>query len=910
MSTLTAAGSVRRLGPLAWRALASPAARLARRPAVVLAVLPLLVYGRFVLGDEVANADVFLAYRPAHAWLAEGLRQGQLRLWNPYILGGFPLAFSEYGWLSPLTWLPLVLFGGHAGFYLGVALYVALSGLATYALARAWDCSRGAALLAGLVYSQSLFVVGGAPLINQAAAYWALPALLWCVDRRFAGVPLAAPAAAATIALALLGSHPQLALIALAPAALYAAGRGVGARRARPVAGLLAAAVVGAAISSVRFLPTLPLIAASVRSAGLSLEAGAIGSVNPVALAAGLLLPSLGVPRYLAPQWTAYVGPLPLALALVGLRRRRGWERAFLACAGAAGLLLALGSYTPLYWLILRSPLLAYFREPSRFLLWWVLALAVGAAFGLDVLRAAQRPASKVLGRLVIAGFVLLVAAFAIGHLALRFVEPPIVRWGQFQALSRAAAREYPPEHYLATFLAAWRQVLRATNPLEPGLLLPLAACGLAIWWWRPPHRAPPRSESAGLQSEACPRAQRRVPHPPTSASRRAAAALLCTGLPLLAYGQVRLPAIPASVVEESVPSAALARSGLPATARARAVVREPAAGPQAAPDAAVWPRTLSWLPLAADFEQRVALEARGAGADVASYRLLKRLVTPNLGLALGVPAVDGYENLMTREQALLAAALGSERAAAPSEASLLPRGLRDRGRLFGDRWGLFAAAGGGALFSVERLQPPTWPAAVRYEPAAVPAGPDSPAVNVFLVTRPVPHAFVVPEWVTAGSAEDAIDDLIQTADASGEPRAVVTDPAAPAGMRLPRRRTAPAGPLGPDGARSDAYEARIVRYDERVVEVETTAGTDALLVLLDAHAPGWTATVTGAPAPILTANVAFRAVEIPAGRHLVRFRYTPPLWREALALAGTSATVLAAWTLWAIARRTPTNSP
>src|SRR5919198_4946015 len=94
-----------------------------------LALLPFLVYGRFILiGDELANADVFLAYRPAHAWLAEGLRRGEIRLWNPYILGGFPLAFSEYGWFSPLTWLPLALFGGHAGFYVAVALNVALAG--------------------------------------------------------------------------------------------------------------------------------------------------------------------------------------------------------------------------------------------------------------------------------------------------------------------------------------------------------------------------------------------------------------------------------------------------------------------------------------------------------------------------------------------------------------------------------------------------------------------------------------------------------------------------------------------------------------------------------------------------------------------------------------------------------------
>ena len=75
----------------------------------------------FILGDELANADVFLAYRPGHAWLAEGLRGGGIPFWNPYLLGGFPLAFTEYGWFSPLNWAPLLLLGPHTGFYLAVA---------------------------------------------------------------------------------------------------------------------------------------------------------------------------------------------------------------------------------------------------------------------------------------------------------------------------------------------------------------------------------------------------------------------------------------------------------------------------------------------------------------------------------------------------------------------------------------------------------------------------------------------------------------------------------------------------------------------------------------------------------------------------------------------------------------------
>ncbi len=60
--------------------------RLAHSPALgpaALVLLPLVLYGRFLLGDELYNADVFLAYRPAHAWLAGGLRQGRIPLWNP-----------------------------------------------------------------------------------------------------------------------------------------------------------------------------------------------------------------------------------------------------------------------------------------------------------------------------------------------------------------------------------------------------------------------------------------------------------------------------------------------------------------------------------------------------------------------------------------------------------------------------------------------------------------------------------------------------------------------------------------------------------------------------------------------------------------------------------------------------------
>lgn len=88
-----------------------------------------------------------------------------------------------------------------------------------------------------------------------------------------------------------------------------------------------------------------------------------------------------------------------------------------------------------------------------------------------------------------------------------------------------------------------------------------------------------------------------------------------------------------------------------------------------------------------------------------------------------------------------------------------------------------------------------------------------------------------------------------------------------------------PPGPrpcAAPEAGRPARDEVRILRYGNARVEIEVSAVDCGFLVLNDAWHRWWAATVAGAPAPVLRANVIFRAVPVPAGRSVVVFEFRP----------------------------------
>jgi len=90
--------------------------------------------------------------------------------------------------------------------------------------------------------------------------------------------------------------------------------------------------------------------------------------------------------------------------------------------------------------------------------------------------------------------------------------------------------------------------------------------------------------------------------------------------------------------------------------------------------------------------------------------------------------------------------------------------------------------------------------------------------------------------------------------------------------------------------ARGGAGSARIAELRGDRVRLEAELDAPGLVVLADAWDPGWRAWVDGRPTPVLQANVAFRAVALPAGPHVVELRYRPPVALAGLAITGLSA--------------------
>jgi hypothetical protein len=95
-----------------------------------------------------------------------------------------------------------------------------------------------------------------------------------------------------------------------------------------------------------------------------------------------------------------------------------------------------------------------------------------------------------------------------------------------------------------------------------------------------------------------------------------------------------------------------------------------------------------------------------------------------------------------------------------------------------------------------------------------------------------------------------------------------------------------------------------ITTFESGYVRALVEAPERSLAVLTDCWFPGWHAFVDSREQPILRANYLFRGVVIPAGRHVVEFRYSPSSFQFGWTITAVSLVAIAALLLVAHRRR------
>ena len=367
-----------------------PGDRLAAWAAPTLvAVVAFLPFARGVLaGSSFYFRDLSRHFFPLRRFAAEGLRQGELRYWNPLVHEGEPLS------LLPLSYPPDLL---HAllpvewTFSLLLALHVPLAALLFYALCRELGLARPAAAGGAAVYALGGFALSSLNLyVYVQAMAWA-PLVVRGFLRTARGTWRDAAVAALALGIALTTSGVEivaqsvlLGLVLAWPAPSF---RTWG--RFAFVAGL------GLGLAAYVIVPMSGLVSQSARGAGFPTDVVLAHSIHPLAflqvLVAGLFgdpaqgaggfwgqrFSPLGFPYVLS----LYLGAATLVLGVLGSLEGRMRRRLLLVLFVAA--VVCLGSRAGLGPLVDALEPLRRFRYPSKAFFTVHFAVALLAARGL-----------------------------------------------------------------------------------------------------------------------------------------------------------------------------------------------------------------------------------------------------------------------------------------------------------------------------------------------------------------------------------------------------------------------------------------------------------------------------------------------------------------------------------------------
>lgn len=418
--------------------------------------------GQFLV-SETSDQLGGIAYRE---FAASVFREtGSFPLWNPYILGGLPMAAGHGDIYYPMFLFRAILPVDDA-LNLSFGLHLVLAGLFAYCFLRSWGFQFFPALIGGLGYMLSGQIASLVSPGHDGKLYVSAltPLMLWMITLGLRdGRVWAWGLVALTTGLCILSPHYQMTYylgVLAGGFTLWLAFRRGDDRLERRVAlkrigFAAAAALVGLGIASIQFLPFFEYIPFSPREGGRGYEYATSYSMPPEELLNAYLPEFSGI---LGAYWgrnplkyhSEYLGAATLVLAgaAFGWRRRRGLVLFWLGATMLA-LLVAFGGHTPFYRLWYLLPMMKVVRAPSMIYFVVSLAVAVWAAVGLE------RALSGGITRRYLTGWA--IAAVVVALLATMGVLTAIG-----ESLAPQGKFELVNENATAVTLGGWRSALFA----------------------------------------------------------------------------------------------------------------------------------------------------------------------------------------------------------------------------------------------------------------------------------------------------------------------------------------------------------------------------------------------------------------------------------------------------------------
>ena len=379
--------------------------------------LPFLFYWKLFAWDvserKIYRGDFLNQHYVWKSYVLGRVKDGEIPLWNPHVLGGVPIhANPQAGLFYPPNYLLLPFHQGGTLRYEALEafqlLHLTLAGVGTWLLLRLLGLGVGAAWVGAIVSMFTGFFTTPGHHALVLSASW-IPLVLFLVgrsmkatDRRSVGL------LALGLSAMLLAGHPQPAYEGVLLASAWAWFLGGGFRFVRRFAPALGLA---ASIASVQFLPTMLLARESYRASS-GYEFATSFEFSPLWLWAALVPRAQVVPpgELASAPLHVYVGIGSLLLAAVGLTWSSLRSRWFFAAVAVVAVFLSVGQDSILFDVAyLGFPGFGRFRIPFRWLGLYALAMSVLVGLGVQCLLAGGHRLRRRLRPLLGAAAVLLV---------------------------------------------------------------------------------------------------------------------------------------------------------------------------------------------------------------------------------------------------------------------------------------------------------------------------------------------------------------------------------------------------------------------------------------------------------------------------------------------------------------------